>query len=80
MSENISGGETLDPVAAVESGEMLDLLARLVEAPTTLGSEGPGPALMEEACREIGGLEPFGWGVAGERDVVAGRLLETSAA
>ena len=31
---------------------------RLVEAPTTLGNEEPGQAIMREAFREIG-LEPF---------------------
>lgn len=50
--------EILDAVAAVED-EMLDLLARLVEAPTTLGDEEPGQAIMEEAFRELCGLEPF---------------------
>jgi len=38
---------------------MLELLHRLVEAPTTLGNEEPGQALMEEAFRDLLGLEPF---------------------
>ena len=57
MSE-IADREILDAVAAVE-GEMLDLLSRLVEAPTTLGNEEPGQVIMEEAFRETCGLEPF---------------------
>ena len=40
--------------------EMLELLARLVEAPTTLGNEEPGQAIMDEAFRELVGLEPVG--------------------
>ena len=50
--------EIIDAVAAVE-GEMLDLLGRLVEAPTTLGNEEPGQAVVEEAFRELLGLEPI---------------------
>ena len=38
---------------------MLELLRRLVEAPTTLGNEEPGQAVMEEAFRDLLGLEPF---------------------
>ena len=56
MSE-IADREILDAVAAVE-GELLELLARLVEAPTTLGNEEPGQAVMDEAFRELVGLEP----------------------
>ena len=55
---SVSDREILDAVAAVED-EMLELLARLVEAPTTLGNEEPGQVIMEEAFREICGLEPF---------------------
>ena len=57
MSE-IADREILAAVAAVED-EMLDLLARLVEAPTTLGNEEPGQAIMEEAFRELAGLGPI---------------------
>ena len=38
---------------------MLELLGRLVEAPTTLGNEEPGQALMEEALRDLLALEPI---------------------
>ena len=55
---NLADREILDAVAAVED-EMLDLLEQLVEAPTTLGSEELGQAIMEEAFRETCGLEPF---------------------
>ena len=55
---SVSDGEILDAVAAVEE-EMLELLVRLVEAPTTLGNEESGQAIVEEAFRELGGLAPF---------------------
>jgi len=54
----VSDHEIADAVAAVE-GEMLELLARLVEAPTTSGNEEPGQEVMERALRELLGLEPF---------------------
>jgi acetylornithine deacetylase len=54
---DVADREILDAVAGVED-EMLDLLARLVEAPTTLGNEEPGQVLMEEAFHELAGLEP----------------------
>ncbi len=38
---------------------MLDLLSSLIEAPTTLGNEEPGQAIMEEAFRYSLDLEPF---------------------
>jgi len=43
--------------AAAEAPFMEELLRQLVEAPTTLGNEEPGQALMREALREAG-LEP----------------------
>jgi acetylornithine deacetylase len=45
--------EVLGAVAA-QSGWMEDLLARLVAAPTVLGEEEPGQALMEAAFRDCG--------------------------
>ena len=54
----VSDHEIADAVAAVE-GEMLELLARLVEAPTTLGNEEPGQMIMGEAFRGLLALEPF---------------------
>jgi acetylornithine deacetylase len=53
----VADREILDAVVAVED-EMLELLARLVEAPTTLGNEEPGQAIVEEAFRDLLGLEP----------------------
>jgi acetylornithine deacetylase len=53
----VSDREIVDAVAAVES-QTLDLLARLVEAPTTLGNEEPGQVIMAEAFRDLLGLEP----------------------
>jgi acetylornithine deacetylase len=50
--------EIVDAVRAVE-GEMFELLVGLVEAPTTLGNEEPGQAIMEEAFRELLGLDPY---------------------
>jgi acetylornithine deacetylase len=60
-----SSGEAPTDVAAAEiaaavaaqSSFMEDVLARLVEAPTTLGNEEPGQQVMRDAFREIG-LEP----------------------
>ncbi len=57
-SVGVSDREIVDAVAAVE-GEMLDLLSSLVEAPTTLGNEEPGQAIMEDAFRDSLDLEPF---------------------
>jgi acetylornithine deacetylase len=45
--------EVLDAVAA-EAGWMEDLLVRLVEAPTVLGAEEPGQAVIEAAWRDCG--------------------------
>ena len=53
----VADAEIVEAVAAT-GGEMLELLARLVEAPTTLGNEEPGQVLMAEAFREITCLEP----------------------
>jgi acetylornithine deacetylase len=53
----VSDRELADVVAAGEP-EMLDLLARLVEAPTTLGNEEPGQVIVEEAFRDLLGLAP----------------------
>jgi len=53
----VSDREIADAVAAVE-GEMLELLCRLVEAPTTLGNEEPGQELIRDAFRDLLGLEP----------------------
>ena len=53
----VSDSEIADAVAAVED-EMLELLSRRVEAPTTLGNEEPGQELMESAFRDLPGLEP----------------------
>src|SRR5215203_3735633 len=49
--------ETILEAVATEAGWMEDLLVRLVEAPTTLGNEEPGQAIMENAFRDCG-LEP----------------------
>ena len=54
----VSDHEIADAVAAVE-GEMLEVLARLVEAPTTLGNEEPGQVIMAGTFRGLLGLEPF---------------------
>jgi acetylornithine deacetylase len=50
-------GEILAAVAGEEAA-MVDLLTELVEAPTLLGSEAPGQALMRKAFADLG-LEPF---------------------
>ena len=50
-------GEILAAVAA-EAPAMTDLLAELVAAPTLLGDEAPGQAVMRRAFGELG-LEPF---------------------
>jgi acetylornithine deacetylase len=52
----MTDAEVLDAVAA-EAGWMEGLLVRLVEAPTVLGDEERGQAVMEAAWRECG-LEP----------------------
>ena len=49
--------EILAAVAA-EAPAMTDLLAELVAAPTLLGDEAPGQAVMRRAFGELG-LEPF---------------------
>ena len=59
MRTGSTPGETLSDEAitgavAAEAGWMEDLLVRLVEAPTTLGNEEPGQAVMEEAFRDCG--------------------------
>ena len=54
--ETLSDGAILEAVAA-EAGWMEDLLVHLVEAPTTLGNEEPGQAVMEGAFEDCG-LEP----------------------
>jgi acetylornithine deacetylase len=54
----VSDREIADAVAAVED-EMLELLCRLVEAPSTLGNEEPGQVIMVEAFRDLLALEPF---------------------
>ena len=51
MSADVSDREIVDAVASVES-EMLELLVKLVEAPTTLGNEEPGQVVVEEAFRD----------------------------
>jgi acetylornithine deacetylase len=50
-------GEIVGAVAA-EAPAMTDLLAELVAAPTLLGDEAPGQAVMRRAFSELG-LEPF---------------------
>jgi acetylornithine deacetylase len=52
----MNDAEVLDAVAA-EAEWMQDLLVALVEAPTVLGNEEPGQALIERAWRDCG-LEP----------------------
>jgi acetylornithine deacetylase len=54
---DVSDREIVDAVAAV-GNEMLELLCQLVEVPTTIGNEEPGQQLMEEAYRDLLGLEP----------------------
>ncbi len=54
---SVSDREIVDAVAGVED-ELVDLLVRLVEAPTTLGNEERGQAIIEEAFRDLLGLEP----------------------
>ena len=56
MPTEITDAELADAVAA-EEGAMEELLRRLVAAPTTLGNEEPGQAVMREAFRAAG-LEP----------------------
>ena len=53
----ISDREIMDAVAAVEP-EVVELLSRLVETPTTLGNEEPGQVVMTDAFRDLLGLEP----------------------
>ncbi len=54
----VTDREIADAVAAAED-EMLDLLVRLVEAPTTLGNEESGQEIVELAYRDLLGLEPM---------------------
>jgi acetylornithine deacetylase len=56
-SVEVSDREIADAVAAVES-EMLELLAELVEAPTTLGNEEAGQEIVERTFRDLLELEP----------------------
>ena len=49
--------EAILAAIAAESDAMEELLVRLVEAPTLLGAEGAGQAIMREAFAELG-LEP----------------------
>lgn len=56
-STEVSDREIADAVAAVED-EMLELLAELVQAPTTLGNEEAGQEIVEHAYRDLLGLEP----------------------
>ena len=53
MPTEIADAELADAVAA-ESGEMEELLRRLVAAPTTLGNEEPGQDVMRDAFRDAG--------------------------
>jgi acetylornithine deacetylase len=54
----VSDREIADAVRAIED-ELLELLARLVEAPTMLGNEEPGQEIIELAYRDLLGLEPI---------------------
>ncbi len=58
--QGVADGAAVEIAAAVaaESAYMEDVLVRLVEAPTTLGNEEPGQAVMRDAFRELG-LDPF---------------------
>ena len=58
--QGAADGAALEIAAAVaaESAYMEEVLVRLVEAPTTLGNEEPGQAVMRNAFRELG-LDPF---------------------
>lgn len=51
------GEADIERAVARERGWMEDLLVRLVEAPTVLGAEEPGQALVADALRDCG-LEP----------------------
>jgi hypothetical protein len=53
----VSDRAIADAVAATED-EILELLCRLVEAPTTLGNEEPGQVIMAAAYHDLLGLEP----------------------
>jgi acetylornithine deacetylase len=53
---DVADAEIVASVAATE-GELLELLTPLVEAPTMLGNEEPGQALMAAAFRDVVGLE-----------------------
>ena len=57
-------GEILEAIEA-ESVWMEELLVRLIEAPTTLGDEEPGQAIMDEAFRELA-LKPRDIAMDGE--------------
>jgi acetylornithine deacetylase len=60
MDAEIAAGMDAEIVAAVAAEEpaMLDLLGTLVEAPTLLGDEAPGQAIMRSAFAQLG-LEPL---------------------
>lgn len=53
----VSDSEIVDAVAAVED-ELLELLVRLVEAPTMLGNEESGQVIMADAFHGLLDLEP----------------------
>jgi acetylornithine deacetylase len=53
----VSDREIMDAVAACEP-ELIEVLSRLVEAPTTLGNEEAGQVVMTDAFRDLLGLEP----------------------
>ena len=57
--QTAADGAAVEIAAAVaaESAYMEDVLVRLVEAPTTLGNEERGQAVMRDAFRELG-LDP----------------------
>jgi acetylornithine deacetylase len=53
----VADAEILQAVAA-DRETIFELLARLVEAPTTLGNEEPGQDVMRDAFRDLLGIEP----------------------
>ena len=78
----------VDEAVAAQRSWMEDVLAELVAAPTVLGQEEAGQAIMARAFRDCGlqpvdvpmderairadpAHSPFGWDVAGKRNVVA---------
>jgi acetylornithine deacetylase len=64
-SAQVSDREIGHAVAAVED-EMLELLAELVEAPTTLGNEEAGQQIVERTYRQLLELEPIDIGLDAE--------------